>query len=922
MACMHHALILMFERIHEIEKKWQRRWAESKLFEADANPRRKKIFTSNVIPYVNGDAHLGHAFTYTRVDAWARFKRMQGYNVCLAQGFHATGEPILGTVERLKQGDPTQLETFKTYGATDDDIRTFEQLGAEGVARFWTERIIETCSSMGFSVDWRRKFITAIEPSFNRFIEWQYNTLRKLGYVCQGTHPVIWCPHCQSPTGDHDRLQGEGESPIEYTLLKFKLVDALSAEHRAPIYLVAATLRPETVNGVTNIWINPDAEYAITMVGNELWLVATQAVPKLQDQLPDVRDIGHVPAGQLLGKRTIEPIRGRAVPILPAHFVEAESATGVVMSVPAHAPYDWIAVKELLDRPEELERFGVKADELTPITIASTPELPDPPGVKVCEKLGIKSQKERDKLDEATSLVYKREFHMGVLNAQCGEWAGKKISEIKEPLVRAFVERGIAASMWEPTGTVVCRCRTRNHVKILENQWFLKFSDEKWKERVKRALAQMQIIPDEARANFEATITWLKDKACARRSGLGTRLPWDPEWIVETLSDSTIYMAYYTIAHIISEEKIKAESLTDAVFDFVFLGKGDAKAVARSSGLPLRTLKRMRAEFDYWYPLDMRNSGKDLVQNHLTFFLFHHVAIFDEKKWPKAISVNGYVNVEGEKMSKSKGNFIPLRNLIEKFGADLTRINIASSAEGIDDADWRESAISSFKGRLQFLDELVRDLGKARGKKVGLPESALLSQMQKSIQITTAAYDELRFRSGVQACLFDATNAIKWYLKRVGGIKNASKKVLKDAATAAVLLLSPLTPHICEELWSMLGRKGFISMAPWPEANEKLVDKEAEAAEDLIKKTLADVDAVKKLVAKKGMAAKKVTLFVAQTKLFPVPKQKDAQLKTLADAKDFLARELGCAVEVVDADASKHEKAAKARPDKLGIFLE
>ena len=910
----------MFEKIHEIEKKWQNKWAKAGLFEADANRGKKKIFTSNVIPYVNGNIHIGHSFTYTRVDAWARFKRMQGYNVCLAQGFHATGEPILGTVERLKQGDPTQIETFKIYGATDEDIRRFESLGAEAVARFWAERITESMKAMGFSVDWRRKFITAIEPNFNRFIEWQYNTLRKLGYVVQGTHPVIWCPHCQSPTGDHDRLEGEGEGPIEYTLLKFKLIDSLSAEQRAPIYLVAATLRPETINGVTNIWVNPDAEYVMAMVGDELWLFAVQALPKLQDQLPDVRDIGHVPAEQLIGKRAIEPIHGRAIPILPAHFVDPESATGVVMSVPAHAPYDWIAIKELLDHPEQLERFGVTAKELTPITIASTPELPDSPGVKVCEELGIKSQKEQDKLDEATSIVYKREFHMGVLNERCGEWAGKRISEVKESLVRAFIERGIAASMWEPTGLVVCRCKTRNHVKILKNQWFLKFSDEKWKERVRRLLAQMTIIPDDVRANFEATITWLKDKACARRSGLGTRMPWDPEWIIETLSDSTIYMAYYTIAHILGE--IKPENLPDAVFDFVFLGRGKAAEVAKASGLPLTIIRKMRSEFDYWYPLDMRNSGKDLVQNHLTFFLFHHTAIFDEARWPRAISVNGFVNVEGEKMSKSKGNFIPLRDLIDRFGSDLTRINIASSAEGIDDADWREGSVAGFKGRLQLLFELVRDLRKARGKKPGTPEACLLSQVQKCIQATTLAYDKLRFRSGVQSALFDSTNALKWYLKRVGGIENANRGVLKDALTTTVLLVSPLVPHICEELWQMLGKKGFIAVAQWPAANEKLIDKEAEAAEELIKNVLTDVDAVKKLVSRKGVAAKKVTLFVAQTKLFPMPKQKGLQLKMLTDAKDFLARELGCAVDVVDADASKHDKAAKARPDKLGIFIE
>ena len=99
----------------------------------------------------------------------------------------------------------------------------------------------------GKSRDWRRSFITTdITPTYSRFIEWQYNTLKKKGYVVKGTHPVIWCPKCQSPTGDHDRLKGVGESPVDYILLKFPFEEFI---------IPAGTLRPETIYGVTNMWI-------------------------------------------------------------------------------------------------------------------------------------------------------------------------------------------------------------------------------------------------------------------------------------------------------------------------------------------------------------------------------------------------------------------------------------------------------------------------------------------------------------------------------------------------------------------------------------------------------------------------------------------------------------------------------------------
>jgi leucyl-tRNA synthetase (EC 6.1.1.4) len=94
----------------------------------------------------------------------------------------------------------------------------------------------------------------------------------------------------------------------------------------------------------------------------------------------------------------------------------------------------------------------------------------------------------------------------------------------------------------------------------------------------------MRIVPDEARPQFEATIDWLDKRACARTRGMGTPLPWDPTWIIESLSDSTIYMAYYTVIRRIRELGLKPEQLTEAFWDYVFLGRGDAAEVARAIG--------------------------------------------------------------------------------------------------------------------------------------------------------------------------------------------------------------------------------------------------------------------------------------------------------------------------------------------------
>ncbi|RLI98990.1 MAG: leucine--tRNA ligase [Candidatus Aenigmatarchaeota archaeon] len=897
----------MFKNFKRIERKWQKRWEKARIFEA--NPSKKpKFFITFPIPYLNGSMHIGAAFTALRCDSYARFKRMQGFNVLFPQGFHATGEPILGAIERLKKGDKIQAETFKLYGASERDLNNFKKYGAAYVAKFWAKKFIQDMKRAGFSIDWRRTFITALDEHFNRFIEWQYNLLRKKGYVKKGTHPVIYCPHCKSPTGDHDRLIGEGESPLEYIILKFPL--------ETGEILPCATLRPETIYGVTNIWVNPSVDYVKAWVDDEVWILSKEAAFKLKEQLKKVLIVEEVSGYELVGKIAENPVLKNKVIVLPASFCDPKVATGIVMSVPAHAPWDYIALKELQASEEEIKKYGLEPErikEIKPVSMIKTKEFGEIPAKEICEKLKIKTQAEKEKLDQATEILYKKEFHLGILKQNCGKYAGFKVSEVKEKLIKEFLKEKIADLIYEPSGKVVCRCGTENYVKILKKQWFLKYSDKRWKELAKKCLKQIKIYPEEARAQFEATIDWLKDKACARKAGLGTQLPWDKEWKVETLSDSTIYMAFYTIARIIKKEKIAASKLTNEVFDFIFLGKGNVKKIAKQVGLKPKVLEEMRKEFEYFYPVDLRNSAKELVPNHLTFYIFHHVAIWPRKYWPRAIGVNGFVNVYGAKMSKSKGNVIPLRNLVEKYGADVVRINIVASSEGLNDADWRDESIQAYASRINFLFELVKQLKKAKRKEIKAIDVYLQSKLQALIKEATQNYEELKFRSAAKNALFDSVRELKWYVERNNGMENCNRKVLKESLEVIAKLLAPLVPHACEELWEKLKKKGFIAKAKWPEFDREKFNKKVLELEEILRNSIEDIRHVIKLAGKK----KNCYLYTSTKKEF----------EYLNEAKEFLRRILGFEnIFVFRASDKKRydpqNKASKAKYGKPGIYLE
>ncbi len=814
----------------QIEQKWREKWEAAHLFEADPDPKRQKKMVTFPYPYMNGPLHVGHTFTASRVDVYARFKRMQGYNVLWPWGWHWTGQPLLGASQRVARGDEAFIKVLREIdGVPESELKKF--VDPLYMAQYYTNEGRIAVKNIGFSVDWRREF-TSIMPTYQKFIEWQYKNLKEKGYVTRGTHPVVWCPKDKSPTGDHDRQSGEGITAEEYTLIKYKLDEKT--------FLPAATFRPETIYGITNLWINPDAVYVEAYVNGEKWIVSQEAADKLKEQERKVEVKRSFQGKELIGKWFENPITKLKFPILPGWFVDPKTATGVVYSVPAHAPYDWLALRDLQLKPEVLSQFGMGPDEvmqIKPISIIKVEGYGEFPAVEIVEKMGIKDQND-PKADQATKELYKKEFHGGVLKPNCGPYAGKTIREAKDILIVDFLKLGVADFMYDLAEPVVCRCMTQCIVKILSDQWFLNYSDPEWKEKAKEVVAQMTIYPDSAKQNFYTVIDWLREWACARTTGFGTPLPWGKGWIIETLSDSTVYMAFYTINKHIKQNNIKAELLTPEVFDFLFYGKGNANELEITTGLSANLLNDMRTEFLYWYPFDLRNSAKELVPNHLSFCIFHHAALFSPEHWPKAVGVNGMLMIEGQGMHKSKGNFITMKGAVEKYGADATRCGLLLGAEGMDDPDWRAENVSDLQSKFEALIGFTSGIiASAKNLEESDLERWLTSKIQYRIREVTASLDVLKTRTALQVALFETWNDLRWYIQRKG---NTEAKALGDAVKVWLKMLTPFAPFICEELWSQTGEEGFISIAKWPVFDAGKLDVAAEEQETLITDLMTD----------------------------------------------------------------------------------
>jgi len=822
-----------------IEAKWRKKWEEGKDFETNPNDSEKKFITV-AYPYPNSPQHIGHGRTYTLADVHARYYRMKGFNVLFPMGFHYTGTPILGMAKRVEAGDSEIIDGLKNiYHVPEDDIKTFVE--PIKIADYFHEEIKSGMIEMGYSIDWRREF-TTIDPVYQKFIEWQITNLKEKNLIIQGSHPVGWCPKDQNPVSQHDTMGDVEPDFTEYILIKFKFDDYI---------IPTATLRPETLFGVTNLWVNPGTNYKKVTVDGEKWIISSECAHKLEFLDRKVTYDGEIFGSDLIGKHVTVPHTKKSILILEASFVESYTGTGLVMSVPAHAPFDYQALVDF----KKNQPLGSEFQLIRPISIIQTDGYGEIPAKEAVERLGIKKQND-PALDQATEEIYSKEFYGGVLNQNTGQFAGKKVSEAKDSIKEWLAREKYSDVLLELTNAPVkCRCGTECVVKILTNQWFLNYGDNNWKEKANRCLDNMSILPQEIRSEFNYVIGWLHERACARQHGLGTKLPWDKGWIVESLSDSVIYMAYYILAKFVNSGKLSADGLSKEFFDYVFLGKGSS-----DGNIPKDLVEEIRKEFSYFYPVDSRHSGRDLVPNHLTFFVLNHVAIFPEKDWPQQIVVNGSVLMDGKKMSKSMGNIIPLRQAIRDYGADPIRLAIIISAELLQDADFNLESVHTIKNKLVAL---LEDCSKLKAEKLGnlqAEDKWILSKLQSLISNVSSSIEKMRLREALHGNLFSFEGDLQWFLKRAKAKGRSDfRGVLHEINTKRVAMLSPFAPHIAEEMWEKLGNSGLVSQSSWPAVSAE-IDAKAVLSEDLLKSVMDDIANIIKITK---ITPKKIVIYTA-----------------------------------------------------------
>eukprot|EP00629_Pelagomonadales_sp_RCC1024_P016984 CAMPEP_0119267644 /NCGR_PEP_ID=MMETSP1329-20130426/5712_1 /TAXON_ID=114041 /ORGANISM="Genus nov. species nov., Strain RCC1024" /LENGTH=1109 /DNA_ID=CAMNT_0007267579 /DNA_START=194 /DNA_END=3519 /DNA_ORIENTATION=- len=958
-----------------MERAVQQQWDREGTFEANAGaPGQPKFFVTFPYPYMNGRLHLGHAFSLTKAEFAAGFKRLRGHNVLFPFGFHCTGMPIQAAANKLKaeiqkygnppkfpedaapkavekvddlekemaalgkKGKAKKTKTVSKGAGTSYQWQALEKMGipASEIAAFaeparWLEYFppygVQDLKTFGTSVDWRRSFITTDQnPYYDSFVRWQFHKLKNAEKIAFGKRANVYAVRDAQCCADHDRASGEGVGPQEYTLIKLQVIElppCLRACGSAPVYLVPATLRPETMYGQTNCYILPEGEYgAFRQASGEIFVMSARAAVGLAHQGsfapreggPDVftgyakewgqaERVGDLFKGRdLLGCPLKCPLATyERVYVLPLTTISMTKGTGVVTSVPSDAPDDWIALHELkedaaLRASWGLEERHVAFDVVPIIRIAVEASddgkkegwVSDASAAYWCEKLEIKSQKDAAKLKIAKGETYLNGFNYGVMLV--GPHAGKKVSDAKPLVKQEMIAAGQALVYFEPESQIMSRSGEECIVAHTD-QWYLKYGEKQWRDSVLKHVDEtFEAYNAECLARFKYTLGWMKEWACSRLFGLGTKIPWDEGWVIESLSDSTIYMAYYTVAHILhgfgSQNldgtqglgAVPPEAMTPAVWEYVY--QKDAPHPGRDCRVPDAILAAMKREFEFWYPMDLRVSGKDLIGNHLTMCLYNHAAVWPdepETRWPRSMYTNGFVLLDNAKMSKSTGNFLMLDEACQLYSADAVRFALADAGDSLEDANFERKRADGAITMLFVEEEFARKVvstapGKdalhlrdaASPRDAYFVDRAFANEMRHLAAATLECYEAMRWRDGIQAGAFQlqlARDAYRDWCARSDVPMH--RGLLRDYVALSSQLIAPVCPHFAHHVHrDVLGEAGPLR---WPEA--RTVDKALQRSYGFLKGAARSLrlDAAKELKALKGKAPAGARVYVAST---------------------------------------------------------
>ncbi len=772
-----------------LQQKWRQRWQEQKQTLTDLTDFEKKCYCLVMFPYPSGDKlHLGHWMNYAPADAWARFRRLRGYNVFLPIGFDSFGLPAENFA--IKMGVHPRIHTEENITFIHDQLQ-----------------------SLSGMYDWSSNLATH-RPEYYRWNQWLFLQLYKNDLAYRSDMPVNWCPSCQTVLANEQVVDGEcercgslverqnrtqwcfritryadrlleGLETIDWPLetkkkqtawigrsegaeVVFELPaesvvgpvpDSCATEPDGSIRLPVFTTRPDTLFGVTYMVLAPEHPLVSTLTTSAQQPAVREYIQQASklsevDRARDAREKTGVPTGAV----AINPVNGERIPVWVADYVLASYGTGAVMAVPAHDIRDF-AFATAFDLPIRRVILGGEALADTPLTEAYT---------------------------DAGDMINSRAYD-GLPSPE----GGQKIVEdlAQQGMGKATVQYRlrdwlVSRQRYWGTPIPIVYCSDCGTVPVPEDQLPIPLPDDAdYKPKGKSPLASSE--------TYMHTI-------CPQCGGHAER---DPDTMDTFVCSSWYFLRYLDPEN--NELPIGPE-------------------VARD-----------------WLPIDQYIGGVDHAYGHLIFSRFITKVLYDLGYLPvdepfQRLVHQGMIMSGGEKMSKSKGNVVHPEQYIQKYGTDVLRTYIMFGFAFTEGGDWVDEGI---EGVAKFLNRIWRLIdcaiagrspaGDLKGE--GEPLSSVEAEkrggelraiLHNSIKGCTLDSERFQFNTAISR-LMELTNGLYAYAGR--NAVNLDDKFYSECIETLVVMLSPFAPHIGEEMWERLGGDKSVFEQNWPEWDEKLL---------------------------------------------------------------------------------------------------
>ena len=831
--------IQRFYPFEDIELKWQKFWQENRLFKPRDDDPRPKYYVLEMFPYPSGKIHMGHVRNYTIGDAIARFMRMRGFKVLYPMGFDAFGMPAENAAIKAAQEENKPL-----------DPADFTQK--------CIDNMILSLKRMGYSYDWDR-FLATCYPDYYKWNQMIFLKMFDKGLAYRKQAAVNWCPDCNSVLANEQVIDGKcwrhTETPVELRqltqwffkitayaeellseldnlpgwpehvrimqknwigksegcMVNFELADPRPGEDKnIPIF----TTRPDTLYGVTFMVFAPEhpktLEYARGTAQEE---IVREFVNRIGLQDRSVRTAeDREKEGVWIGREAVNPLTGDRVKLYTANFVLMEYGTGCIMAVPAHDQRDFefakkynIPIKVVIRPekksclpPEQLSLLEEWADLGYPADGAGMKAAYTLPGIQVNSGpfTGIYSSQAMDKIAEYVE----------------SQALGRRTTQYK---IRDWL---ISRQRYWGTPIPVIYCDACGVVPVPEKDL---------------PVALPRDVVFGTGGNPMNTSQSFVNTSCPRCGGPAKR----ETDTMDTFVDSSWYFQRY------------CDPKNDRA---PFSREADEKWMPVDQyigGVEHAILHLLYARF---FTKILRDLGYTRVSEPFKNLFTQGMVCMEAPYCPRCnASLHVDTPVDGKcprhniqlemrsvKMSKSLGNIVDPAKLIEDFGADSLRLFILFASPAEKELEWSDRGV---EGASRFLNRLWRyvisneDLLK-QGKRLcdkasfdpGNDEAAKNLNRQVHIAIkrmTTDISERFHFNTAIAAAM-ELLNAISDFPITESDM---SKMAAFTALKTLVLLLSPMAPHLMEELWAYLGHEESITLQAWPE-----YDAQAAAFEEIV----------------------------------------------------------------------------------------